>query len=154
MRALTVPLLVCLAASGLSTSLAAQDSTAKDPMVHEPAPPHAHDSGAVAREIRLGDSLDVARQPQAALTHFRAALADDSTNDEALWKAARCLVDIAKQIEVKDDATKKRRDSLYVEARGLAEAATRTNPKNGAAQSMVAQALGRLSRTRGGKERV
>jgi tetratricopeptide (TPR) repeat protein len=108
----------------------------------------------VTREIHLGDSLQLALQPEAALAHFRAALADDSMTYEALWKAARAEVDIAKQIDSKDDAPKRKRDSLYVDARGLAEAAVRVRPKGAEGHSVLAQALGRLSRTRGGKERV
>jgi len=147
MRAVIVPLLVSIVGS----RLAGQDTSAHHPAAHDSA---NHDSSAVRREIREGDSLNVARHPEAALTRYRAAIALDSASDEALWKAARELVDIAKQIDPQDDAAKKRRDSLYVEARGLAEAATRHNPKNSDAHAMVAQALGRLSRTRGGKERV
>jgi len=104
--------------------------------------------------IAMGDSLDAALHPDAAAAHFRAALALDSTNYEALWKLARANVNVAKQIDSKDDAQKKRRDSLYVEARALAEAAVRVNPKGAEGHSTIAQALGRLSRTRGGKERV
>jgi tetratricopeptide (TPR) repeat protein len=134
MRRLTV-LLLCLAARPLP----AQDSPAGD-------------SAAVARAIRAGDSLYLALKPEAALARYRAALALDSTNDDALWKAAREVVDIAKQLI--GDYLKHRRDSLYLEAQTLAEAAVRHNPDNAHAHSMVAQALGRLSRTRGGKERV
>jgi len=108
----------------------------------------------VAAHIAMGDSLDTALHPEAAADHFRAALALDSTNYEALWKLARANVNVAKQIDNKDDSQKKRRDSLYVEARALAEAAVRVNPKGAEGHSTIAQALGRLSRTRGGKERV
>ena len=131
MRSLITVLLLCLASSRLT----AQESP-------------------IAAAIRAGDSLEAALQPEAALAHFRAALALDSTNYEALWKAAHALVNVAKQIDSKEDAPKKRRDSLYVEARALAEAAVRAHPKGAQGHSMVAQALGRLSRTRGGKERV
>jgi len=107
-----------------------------------------------ASEIRSGDSLHAALRPDQALVHYRRALALDSASYEALWKASRALVDVAKQIDGKGDALKKRRDSLYVEARVLAEAAVRVNPTGARGHSMIAQALGRLSRTRGGKERV
>jgi tetratricopeptide (TPR) repeat protein len=132
MRSLTVFLLLCCTA----TLVAAQTPSA------------------VEREIRAGDSLDTALQPEEALAHYRAALALDSTDYTALWKASRALVNIAKQIEDNKDDLKRRRDSLYVAARGLAEAAVRVNPNGAAGHTMIAQALGRLSRTRGGKERV
>jgi tetratricopeptide (TPR) repeat protein len=108
----------------------------------------------VEREIHAGDSLDAALQPEPALARYRAALALDSTNYTALWKASRQVVNIAKQIEATSDDLKRRRDSLYVVARGLAEAAVRVNPTGAQGHTMIAQVLGRLSRTRGGKERV
>jgi tetratricopeptide (TPR) repeat protein len=131
MRSLIAVLLLCLA----SSPLMAQDSP-------------------IAAEIRTGDSLEFALHPEAALVRFRAALALDPADYEALWKASRALMNVAKQIDSDDDALKKRRDSMYVEARALAEAAVSANPKGSQGHSMVAQALGRLSRTRGGKERV
>ena len=131
MRSFIAVLLLCLASSPLT----AQDSP-------------------IAAEIRIGDSLETALHPEAALVRFRAALALDPADYEALWKASRALVNVAKQIDSDDDALKKQRDSMYVEARTLAEAAVSANPKGAQGHSMVAQALGRLSRTRGGKERV
>src|SRR5437879_13021348 len=77
----------------------------------------------VAEHIALGDSAHAALAPQQALGHYRAALAHDSANYAALWKAGREAVDIAKQIEGKDDSSKQVRDSLYVMARAYREAA-------------------------------
>ena len=108
----------------------------------------------VAEHIALGDSAHAALAPQQALGHYRAALAHDSTNYAALWKAGREAVDIAKQIEGKDDSSKRVRDSLYVVARAYGEAAVRVNPNGADGHFTVAQALGRMSRTKGGKERV
>src|SRR5216110_2145023 len=108
----------------------------------------------VAEHIALGDSAHAALAPQQALGHYRAALAHDSTNYAALWKAGREAVDIAKQIEGKDDSSKQVRDSLYVMARAFGEAAVRVNPNGADGHFAIGQALGRLSRTKGGKERV
>jgi len=108
----------------------------------------------VAEHIALGDSAHAALAPQQALGHYRAALARDSTNYAALWKAGREAVDIAKQIEGKDDSSKQVRDSLYAVARAYGEAAVRVNPNGADGHFTVGQALGRLSRTKGGKERV
>src|SRR2546429_7135389 len=108
----------------------------------------------VAEHIALGDSAYAALAPQQALGHYRAALALDSLNYQALWKAGRELVDIAKQIEGKDDSSKHLRDSLYTLARAEGEAAVRVNPRGADGHFTVGQALGRLSRTKGGKERV
>jgi tetratricopeptide (TPR) repeat protein len=107
-----------------------------------------------APEIRIGDSLYTALKPVGALAHYRAALAVDSTNYEALWKSGRELVDIAKQIEGMDDASKRARDSLYTLAQAAGEAAVRVNPRGADGHFTVGQALGRLSRTKSGKERV
>src|SRR5947199_433525 len=83
----------------------------------------------VAEHIALGDSAYAALAPQQALGHYRAALALDSLNYQALWKAGRELVDIAKQITGKADASKHLRDSLYTEARALRDATVRLHPK-------------------------
>ncbi|HMH83769.1 MAG TPA: tetratricopeptide repeat protein [Gemmatimonadales bacterium] len=107
-----------------------------------------------AEHIALGDSAHAALAPQQALGHYRAALALDSTSYAALWKAGRETVDIAKQLEGKDGASKRRRDSLYAAAQAYGEAAVRANPNGADGHFTIAQALGRLSRTRGGKERV
>jgi len=130
MRKLTAGLLLLLC----SASLAAQRS--------------------VEDEIRVGDSLHVALEPAQALARFHAVLAADSNNYAALWRAARETIDIAKQIEGDQDSLKDRRDSLYGVARAYAEAAVRVDSNRAEGHSLVAQALGRLSLTRGGKERV
>ena len=108
----------------------------------------------VAEHLALGDSAHAALAPQQALGHYRAVLAVDSLNYEALWKAGRELVDIAKQIEGKDDSSKHLRDTLYLQARTMGETAVRVNPNGADGHFTIGQALGRLSRTKGGKERV
>src|SRR5256885_1770836 len=119
-----------------------------------PARAGAQTHPTVAEHIVLGDSAHTALAPAQALQHYRAALAADSTNYAALWKAGRELVDIAKQVEGKDDSSKHLRDSLYTAARAYGEAAVRVNPSGAEGHFTVGQALGRLSRTKGGKERV
>src|SRR2546422_8673457 len=81
-----------------------------------PARAGAQTHPTVAEHIVLGDSAHTALAPAQALQHYRAALAIDSTNYAALWKAGRELVDIAKQIEGKDDSSKHLRDSLFTAA--------------------------------------
>jgi tetratricopeptide (TPR) repeat protein len=108
----------------------------------------------VTGEIVAGDSLDAALQPAEALRHYQAALAQDSTAYDALWKASHALLNIAKQIDDPSDTARHRRDSLYLDARLLAERAVAVAPDRADGHAMVAQALGRLSLTRGGKERV
>src|SRR5213080_1454371 len=82
-----------------------------------PARAGAQTHPTVAEHIVLGDSAHAALAPAQALQHYRAALAADSTNYAALWKAGRELVDIAKQVQGKDDSSKHLRDSLYTARR-------------------------------------
>jgi len=107
-----------------------------------------------AEHTALGDSATDAIQPAVALRHFQAALALDSTNYEANWKAARAIADVAKQIEGNADSLKKRRDSLYTVGRGFAERAIRADSLGADGHYALAMVLGRLSRTKGSKERV
>ena len=107
-----------------------------------------------AEHIKLGDSATTALQPDVALRHFQAALALDSTNYEANWKAARAIADVAKQIEGNADSLKKRRDSLYTVGRGFAERSIRADSLGADGHYALAMVLGRLSRTKGSKERV
>jgi hypothetical protein len=64
------------------------------------------------------------------------------------------VADVAKQIEGDGDAERARRDSLYNLGRGFAEAAVRVRPDGADGHYALAMVLGRLSRTKGKKERV
>jgi tetratricopeptide (TPR) repeat protein len=105
-----------------------------------------------AEHIALGDSANPFLHPDVALRHYREALALDSLNFAANWKAARAMADIAKQLA--GDSTKDERDSLYSVGRTYAERALRIDSTHAEGHYVVALVLGRLSRTRGGKERV
>lgn len=105
-----------------------------------------------AEHIALGDSANPFLHPDVALRHYREALALDSLSFAANWRAARAMADIAKQLE--GDSTKDRRDSLYSVGRTYAERALRIDSVHAEGHYVVALVLGRLSRTRGGKERV
>lgn len=103
--------------------------------------------------IALGDSAGL-MHPDVALRHYQAALALDSMSYEANWKAARAIADVAKQIQDKPDSLKNRRDSLYAVGRGYAERALRADSTKADGHYALAMVLGRLSRTKGSKERV
>ncbi len=105
-----------------------------------------------AEHIALGDSANPFLHPDVALRQYREALALDSLDFAENWKAARAMADIAKQLE--GDSTKDRRDSLYSVGRMYAERALRIDSVHAEGHYVVALVLGRLSRTRGGKERV
>jgi tetratricopeptide (TPR) repeat protein len=103
--------------------------------------------------IALGDSAGL-MHPDVQLRHYQAALAIDSMSYEANWKAARAIADVAKQIQGNDDSLKHRRDSLYSVGRGLAERAIRADSTKADGHYVLSMVLGRLSRTKGSKERV
>ncbi len=98
----------------------------------------------VAEHLAIGDSLRRSLQSELALHHYQEALALEPGSYAANWKAAREIADVAKQLL--GDSLKNRRDSLYSLGRTYAEAAL--------GHFALALVLGRLSRTRGGKERV
>jgi len=112
--------------------------------------------------IALGDSARASLHSDEALGHYQTALEEiRRTGDtqppnplycEALWKAAREIADVAKQLQ--GDSLKQRRDSLYSQGRAWAEASIRADSSIANAHFSLALVLGRLSRTRGGKERV
>ena len=107
-----------------------------------------------AEHVALGDSAPAALHPDVALRHYKAALALDSTNYAANWKAARAIADVAKQLEGNADSLKRRRDSLYTVGRSYAERAIRADSGGADGHYALAMVLGRLSRTKGSKERV
>ncbi|HWP38899.1 MAG TPA: hypothetical protein VNL18_15240 [Gemmatimonadales bacterium] len=102
--------------------------------------------------IATGDSLAAVFDVRAALARYEAAAAADSTSVLALWKAAGAAIDVARQLT--DDAHRATRDSLYLVARRYAERAVAADSLDADAHFMLAQAVGRLSRTKRGKERV
>jgi tetratricopeptide (TPR) repeat protein len=103
--------------------------------------------------IALGDSAGL-MHPDVQLRHYQAALAADSLSYQANWKAARAIADVAKQIQGNADSLKRRRDSLYSVGRGYAERAIRADSTKADGHYALAMVLGRLSRTKGSKERV
>lgn len=110
-------------------------------------------SQTVAQDLAKGDSVE-AMHPDSALAYYKAALAIDSTNYAALWRAAEAQSDIGKQIVGEHDYTVHVRDSVYEVARDYAEGAVRADSMGAEGHCMLAIVLGRLSRTKGGKERV
>jgi tetratricopeptide (TPR) repeat protein len=105
----------------------------------------------VTSDIAAGDAARCAREPALALTHYRQALALDSNSYEANWKASRVLVD--EGLLLPDDQ-KARRDSLYAEARTLAERAVEIDPNGADGHYMVSVAIGRVALTMSARQRV
>lgn len=106
----------------------------------------------VAQHLAVGDSLYDALEPAAALEHYRAVLALDSTNVEATWKAARAEVDIAKLL--RNAEHRRARDSIYAIAKALGERAVALDSLDADAHFILSVALGEFSRTKGGRDRL
>ena len=106
----------------------------------------------VAEHVSAGVAARDARNPAGALTHFQAALAQDSMNYQANWEAALALIDLGKATpdEVKSPA----RDSLYALAEVYARRAVAANPSDAEGHFALANAIGRASLTKSKKERV
>jgi tetratricopeptide (TPR) repeat protein len=105
----------------------------------------------VAGHLAAAEAARCRRNPQEALAHLRAALEIDSLNYEANWRAARELTDIGKLMPNEERA---RRDTVYAEARSLAERAVRVMANGADGHYMVAVAVGRVALTKGARERV
>jgi hypothetical protein len=100
------------------------------------------------------DSLHDAVQPAAALALAKTMLAEDATGYGALWRAARSQVDLAKRIKGEHDYTRAVRDSVFAIAEDYAHRAITADSTDAEGHFILSVALGELSRTRGGKERV
>jgi tetratricopeptide (TPR) repeat protein len=102
-----------------------------------------------AEHVAAGDKAAVALNATAALANYKAAIAADSSNEEAYWKASRTLVDLGEYEPDKD----KQKD-LYAEAKELATKAVALKPTDPEAHFSVARAVGRVALSVGKKERV
>jgi tetratricopeptide (TPR) repeat protein len=102
-----------------------------------------------AEHIALGDSIYGRFKPDEALPHYLAAIGPDSSNAEALWKAARSEIDLAEA--ERDEA---RRTQLSKSGEALARRAIRVNPQNADAHFHLARALGRRALSLGVRDRV
>jgi tetratricopeptide (TPR) repeat protein len=96
-----------------------------------------------------GDEAYTALRPIDALTHYEAAVAQDSTGYEGLWKSSRSLADLAEY-----EADKAKRADMYRRAERLARLAVAVNPNDAEARFHLARALGRVALSHGPKDRV
>src|SRR3982750_4226422 len=102
-----------------------------------------------AEHIAAGDKDAVALNATGALAEYKAAIAADSTVEEAYWKASRTLVDLGEYEPDKD----KQKD-YYAQAKDLATKAVALKPTDPEAYFSVARAVGRVALSVGKKERV
>ena len=102
-----------------------------------------------AEHIARGDSIYALFKPDEALPHYNAAIGSDSSNYEALWKAARSEVDLA---EAERDEARRNRYSRSAES--LARRAIRVKPDDAEGHFALARALGRRALSVGVRDRV
>lgn len=102
-----------------------------------------------AEQIALGDQDHAALHIASALSHYRAALAIDSTNYDALTKAAHEAVDLG-EFNPSPDA----RAELYRSAEQYARRAVAANPNDAEGHFELARALGRNAQTKGTREKI
>jgi tetratricopeptide (TPR) repeat protein len=105
-----------------------------------------------AAEIARGDSAHAALNAKAALADYEAAIKLDSTNAEALWKAAREAVDLGEAAGFEQQ--NRTRDSLYKLGEQYATRAVQANPNEAVTHFTLAKALGRAALAVGGRDRV
>jgi tetratricopeptide (TPR) repeat protein len=102
-----------------------------------------------AEHTALGDREHAALNAAGALAQYQEAIKLDSTNADALWKAARDAIDLGEFASVS-----RTRDSLYRLAEEYATRSVHANPQIGAAHYTLAKAQGRAALTKGGREKV
>lgn len=106
-----------------------------------------------AEHVAMGiEELTQKFDPRAAMVHYEAALALDSMDLNANWRAAQALVDIGKQTP--DSIKSAERDSMYARAERLARRAVEVDSTSSKAHYILSAAIGRASLTKSKKERV
>jgi len=102
-----------------------------------------------ADHIALGDSAHAALKPVEALAHYKEAIAADSTDYAALWRAAREAVDLGEF-----EPNRQKQHEYYLEGQGYAKRAVAADSADAEGHFALARALGRVALTLGAKERV
>ncbi len=105
----------------------------------------------LAGHLAAGDAARCRRNADEALAHYRAGLALDTNNYDALWKTSQAYVDIGKQLP---NAQGNRRDSLYALGQEMATRAVAVNPTGADGHFMLAVSTGRVALTKGARARV
>jgi len=101
------------------------------------------------QHVAEGDSADAALDAVAALKHYQAALALDSTYYPALWRASREAVSLGEF-----DTSKTSQKNFYMMGEDYGRKAVAADPHDTNGWFVLARAIGRNSLTLGKKERV
>ena len=118
-------------------------------LIVPPAPLAGQSAG---DHVAMGTAAIDAHDLRMGLAHFRAALAMDSTDYAANWRAAIALLDQGEQIP--DSIESAERDSLYARAELLARRSLAADSMGSEGHFAVAATVGRASLTMGKKERI
>jgi len=110
------------------------------------------DAQSVRDHVALGTAAMQVHDLPTALAHYQAALALDSLDYEANWRASIALLDQGELIP--DSVRSPRRDSLYAEAERLAHRAVAADSMGADGHFALAAAVGRASLSMGKKERI
>src|SRR5882724_1529238 len=102
--------------------------------------------------VGLGTAAMQVHDLPTAIAHYDAALALDSADYEANWRAAIALLDQGEQIP--DSVKSPQRDSLYARAERLARRAVAADSMGADGHFALAAAVGSASLTMGKKERI
>ena len=106
----------------------------------------------VSDHVAMGVAAVEARDLRTGLAHFEAALALDSTDFAANWRAAFALLDQGELIP--DSVESAERDSLFARAEVLARRAVAADSMGPEGHFAVAATVGRASLGMGKKERI
>ena len=110
------------------------------------------DAQQAAGHIRMGIAATEARDLRTALRHFDAALAQDSMNYEANWRAALTLGLMGDPFPMSKKSAV--RDSLYARAERHAQRAVAANPGGAEGHFALAASLGRAALMVGPEDKV
>ena len=125
-------------------------ATLAGPLLASRAAPLAAQS--VADHVAMGAAAIEAHDLRTGLAHLETALALDSTDYAANWRAAIALLDQGEQIP--DSIKSPERDSLFARAEVLARRALATDSSHAEGHFAVAAAVGLASLSMGKKERI
>lgn len=111
--------------------------------------PEAAAAQAAAEHVVLGDSAHARFDAAAALAHYEAAIAADSSSAEALGKASRSAVDLGE-----GEADRAARTALYRKGEAYARRAVAIDSASAENWFHLARALGRAALTMGVRDQV
>lgn len=108
----------------------------------------------VQDHIRAGDEAYARFDDAAALEAYKAAVALEPGNYEALWKLSRAHVDVADLMDTKPEGALDAQKKMYAEGESLAKKAVAANPNDAWGYFQRAAALGKRLLLLGKKQQI